>query len=550
MEQKIARCENGFRRNSKTKACERKEVIVIDLVSPAKSKKKRNVEVIDLVSPEKQILETGKNLKKRPKNNTKKKRSISSSSSSSSSSRSSIKSSIKSSSTRKREREIESANRKTKKLQKSKKQAETNLRRFFRKNAPAIKHKIRTQFLKSICSDSGVCIAFGKEENKIKQFFDNFVDFNWAISRRRIGAPSVNGFVYEITYERDNYLAHAVLKSSTKASADNLSYEYFVGKIINKHFIKRFPCFVETYGMYQYKFEPSYETMKNNTNAESLQYILKLYPDNVRTKRACEFSKYLSLLTQNISNASTLKSMLTVEAGKRTNAECKMFAQNDLAGCLYQLYFALNVVRDFFTHYDLHYQNVLIFEPVVNKYIHYNYVGRNGSVCSFKSKYIVKMIDYGRSFILDHSNLNGSMTEYTKVCAEPKCITTCGDRVGYAWLDPDPNDVHINSTKKNNTKDLWLLAIMGRPEMIKHFLPELHMLLKKVAYNDGAENLTVGYPHAINNVSDAERCLRDLINAPAQVQRNNALYDAVPYTKLGDLNIRSGHEMTYVPTPP
>ena len=36
------------------------------------------------------------------------------------------------------------------------------------------KHKRIARFLLSVCSDSGVCIAFGKEINKIKAFFGNF----------------------------------------------------------------------------------------------------------------------------------------------------------------------------------------------------------------------------------------------------------------------------------------------------------------------------------------------------------------------------------------
>ena len=92
---------------------------------------------------------------------------------------------------------------------------------------------------------------------------------------------------------------------------------------------------------------------------------------------------------------------------------------------MYQVYFALSEVCNNFTHYDLHTDNVLLFEPVVNKYIHYHYTNKDGSTCSFKSRYIVKMIDYGRSYILDPETGIGSMTVYNQVCAEPKCLDTC-----------------------------------------------------------------------------------------------------------------------------
>ena len=49
------------------------------------------------------------------------------------------------------------------------------------------KYKRTAFFLKSICSDSGVCIAFGKESDKIKQFFNGFTDFSYMTSKKKIG---------------------------------------------------------------------------------------------------------------------------------------------------------------------------------------------------------------------------------------------------------------------------------------------------------------------------------------------------------------------------
>ena len=74
--------------------------------------------------------------------------------------------------------------------------------------------KQRGIFLKSICSDSGVCMAFGRQTKRIKKHFNGLVDFEYAISPiKRIGEVSTNGFIKEITYERDGYKANAILKS-------------------------------------------------------------------------------------------------------------------------------------------------------------------------------------------------------------------------------------------------------------------------------------------------------------------------------------------------
>jgi hypothetical protein len=91
----------------------------------------------------------------------------------------------------------------------------------------------RARYLNGVCSDSGVCIAFGKHVNKIKKHFGGFVKFDNVKSIRKIGAVSENGFVKEIEYEHAGYKSHAVLKSSSKKFADNLYYEYLAGVFIN-----------------------------------------------------------------------------------------------------------------------------------------------------------------------------------------------------------------------------------------------------------------------------------------------------------------------------
>ena len=117
------------------------------------------------------------------------------------------------------------------------------LARFMRSVDP---HKRRARFLNGVCSDSGVCIAFGKEVNKIKEHFDGFVNFDNVKQIRKIGEISANGFVKEIEYERAGYTAHAILKSSVRMNSDNLYYEYLVGQFINM-IGQILPNFVETY---------------------------------------------------------------------------------------------------------------------------------------------------------------------------------------------------------------------------------------------------------------------------------------------------------------
>lgn len=395
------------------------------------------------------------------------------------------------------------------------------------------KHKIRAEFLKNICSDSGVCIAFGKESDKIKKFFNNFTNFDYVVSRRRVGAPSVNGFVYEIEYKHQNYFAHAILKSSSKADADNLMYEYNVGQsvnILNKHF----PCFVETYGVYRYNSNIEWINSKNNNNVKKLQNILIQYP-TTNYKDSCLYSKHLCILIQHIKNAQTL-----YEINKNLT-----FRENDSLYCLYQIYYSLSMLSDDFTHYDLHSNNVLLYQPVSNKYIQYHYHLPNGTVVSFKSKYIVKIIDYGRSHV------NDSMADYNKICGIKEC-DPCGAYKGYAWLSPKPDDYFINSSLLNKSHDLRLLNSIKNyyaSNGAHDFELRLKSIIDKVVYKNefGSKSIQKnGYPKKINNVMDAEQFLRDMVLDPVEIQKNTEYHDLL-FTKLGDLHVYGlSREMEYI----
>jgi hypothetical protein len=69
------------------------------------------------------------------------------------------------------------------------------------------------KFLQMICSDSGVCLAFGRKSDEITAFFKGFTDFTYAVSPiNKIGMPSANGFIKEIEYLKQGYKSHAILK--------------------------------------------------------------------------------------------------------------------------------------------------------------------------------------------------------------------------------------------------------------------------------------------------------------------------------------------------
>ena len=434
--------------------------------------------------------------------------------------------------------------------------------RFMKKVDPT---KRRSAFLNGICSDAGVCMAFGRETATIKKHFDGFTHFQYlAKPAKRIGAVSANGFVKELTYTRGGYDAHAILKSTSLVDSDNLYYEYLVGLFINKRALQ-YPCFVETYGMFQYTDNSFYMKMKNAsaTTPDILQQGLVPYvskPPNAtkRLEKSCTDGLTSCLLIQHIKNAKTI-------FVKSANIE---FVKNDLLYVLFQIYMPLAMMRDEFTHYDLHAENVLIYEPVEGSYIHYHYQMNDGTVVSFCSSYIAKIIDYGRSFFHDtenNTNEGSSKKIYDTVCSIPNC-KNCGNAQGYQWLQPirgkaeSTKSFHISSIVPNRSHDLRLLRIIATADKdsrsqfktmfqkVNKYLPDLLTLCKNVTYihhYGTPENRESGLPNKIHNVMDACISLHEMIT-----QSENQIHNASVYstkTKLGDMYVYSdGRPLRFV----
>lgn len=394
------------------------------------------------------------------------------------------------------------------------------------------KHKRTALFLKTICSDSGVCIAFGKESDKIKKFFNGFTDFSYMTSKKKIGNDSANGFVYELSYSHQGYNAHTILKSSRTSNADNLMYEYVVGQMVN-NFNKKSPSFLETYGVFQYKNEIEWNDIKNNyypsENLESS--IIKM--ESAGLKESCIKPKHICIMVQHIKKSKTLNDHMS----------SNYFLQHHLLFVLYQLYFTLSVFSKQFTHYDLHLDNVMLFEPVADKYIEYHY-HIPGNTLIFKSSYIAKIIDYGRSYVK-----NVSERYYEKLCQTKECEPSCGRNVGYGWFTP-PSKAHayISSGRNNISHDLRLLNSC-KTSGVKNNCLDLYNLTKKIVYETHygtPELIDSGVSkNEIHNVKDAELELRRLVKHAKYIALNNHIYTGTE--KLGELHITPHQDMVFIP---
>jgi hypothetical protein len=413
------------------------------------------------------------------------------------------------------------------------------------------------KFLQTICSDSGDCISFGKHVDEITNFFNGFTNFDHVDGDiQRLGKASENGFVKEIAYEKQGYKAHAILKSSQNPNADNLVYEYLVGiKFINR-IVKQYPCFVQTYGLYFYDNNEAWKYMKNTMTTQKL-YLKQLNHQNtIDYGKACTESKYAAILIQHIKDAKPLSDFLKVSMYTR-------FLKNDLLYILFMVYQALASLSKTFTHYDLHTGNVLLYEPVKGKYIQYRYHQADGSEIMFYSPYIVKIIDYGRSFF-DNGNVN-SRKIYDKICTVDKCAPGCGSSSGLAWLDPTPQ-FFISSSQKNESHDLRLANMIQKNMQqilnIVHIKPneatfvETDKLLNKIAYGSGIhekghteygtrENLKVSIKKKIYNVNGLYKALKEAVQMPSINAENRKNYNKF-MNFLGTFHIyHDGRPMKY-----
>ena len=403
------------------------------------------------------------------------------------------------------------------------------------------------QLLGNLCSsDSGSCLTFGKYVKPIKKLFKDFILFKYAFPvARRIGTPSANGFVYEITYETQGIRAHTILKCSLPPSnpgdlIDGLYYEYLVGHLFVNECYNRFPCFLETYGVYhmnravvtnisKIKTYPITELKDQLNRFKPMSNGQMVNETLMRQLRiSCKNQFETCILIQHISSADSMNSYFNKNFYNRN------YYLVEMPQLLYQVYAPLAILGDTFTHYDLHTDNVLLYNIGSEKYIQMNYIFPNGTIVSFKTHMICKIIDYGRSYFYTNDTVN-SKTIYNKVCEA--CIDTenpenkCGEGNGYTWFDKDTpleENFYILSSEPNVSHDLRLLNDykIDPRNGHKRYPLGITKVINDLYYKDtyGTPSHPESVPGKIYNVMDAEVRLRELVLDPVFTSANDAQY--------------------------
>ena len=406
--------------------------------------------------------------------------------------------------------------------------------------------KMLGQLLGNLCSsDSGSCLTFGKYVKPIKKLFNQFTFFKYAFPvARRIGTPSANGFVYEITYETQGIRAHTILKCSLppdhpNQSIDGLYYEYLVGQLFVNDCYNRFPCFLETYGVYHMNRAVVADiSTKKTYNISDLKDKLNrfkpmTYDDSETVKQqlrmSCENQFDTCILIQHISSSDSMESYF------KKNTKKKDYFCFELPHLLYQVYAPLAILGDTFTHYDLHRDNVLLYNIGRETYIQMNYIFPHGTTVSFKTHLICKIIDYGRSYFYANDKVN-SQNVYEKVC--DACIdkedpgNECGNDNGYAWFnadDPLEDSYYIRSSIPNVSHDLRLLndfKIDPKRALHVNYSCGITKVFDHLYYEEmyGTPSHPESVPGRIYNIMDAEVRLRELVLEPTFTAANDAQY--------------------------
>jgi hypothetical protein len=281
------------------------------------------------------------------------------------------------------------------------------------------------------CSALVVCpTALDKTYNYFKRF-----RLKYKIAEEVL-SEGANGKAVLLTFQRKQYTAQAVMKILNKdrggKERDNLFREVMVGIAINEGMSKLFPCFIRTFG--------AYKAVQEGPSVQGVH--LKAVHHTPDIREACSTAGEQAILIEYVK-------------GDTLSKLTKSGDHSDVLQLLFQMYYALSMLGDEFTHYDLHLKNVLVYRAHPEKCLAFEYKlpsvndGPQETV-RFECNYVAKIIDYGRAYV------KSVAPEVAKLETEPECLGKCmkdrpGDLCGLKYFDK-PGSIH--NKRANISQDL------------------------------------------------------------------------------------------------
>jgi len=408
------------------------------------------------------------------------------------------------------------------------------------------------RMLNVACKNPDNCLALGAYGSYIKQYFDNFRNLSLVNKPKikRIGKPSANGFIIELPFTKNGFTAYTALKCAVEKSSDNLFYEYYIGKFFINSYLNILPCFVETYDSYGFRNQTAWSKLKDLTNTNDINLTNMITRKQISEKRipgnnydtedeemfgrSCIENKFICILIQHFDNFRSVGDQYKDNSNN---------IKNEILNILYQVYFPLTILKDVYTHYDLHADNVFLYKPYEGKkYIQMRYHLLSERVIEFPSEYIVKIIDYGRNYFNNGiTNTKKILNDY--VCNNSRCEPDCGSEVGYEHIqgnefDPNTDFYWIFPNQKNMSHDLkfayYFYSYLKQLKIFNKFFYNDKEIKTGVASLFGTPEKLGGDAQNIYNIVN----FRDAIEANIDKynQQMNQKYDAT-WQKVAIMNI-------------
>lgn len=195
-----------------------------------------------------------------------------------------------------------------------------------------------------------------------------------------LSQSSKNGKIYIINI-KSSIKQKLLLKAPLNLDSDNMSYEYYVGSILNELRIQNIPCFALTYGRFAINLSDS--DILSTFDNKSVSHVIYEYIRN--GNKTFTLYDYISILKENINTKEIQTNLINI-----------------LMMLLISLY--MGQTKFNFTHYDLHLNNILLYK--LDNITEYQ-VDINGDIFKIILEYFPYIIDFGRS----HIN-NESFTDY------------------------------------------------------------------------------------------------------------------------------------------
>jgi hypothetical protein len=331
---------------------------------------------------------------------------------------------------------------------------------------------------------------YNDTKDTIIEKYDNFKNFSLIMDRaKKMSISSANSNMYKNYIKSDKNIfsfLYKIKKDILYGNVDNMFYD-FISSLCANEFKTFFPNFIHTfyYFVYAKDKETTNETIYNKIikiisgedSLEQLKQNLFLtcflnnghYEDDSSGIAMEEITN--SLNTRNIVNK-YLKENIIYNFKKKTS---KLF-DYVIWSLLIQIYTALNSLKNNFTHYDLHLENIIYKQVPNDKYVKINYYNGNFTPENFLfdtyTKYIPVIIDYGRS---NFSCSKFNTTFIANILCEKHELNTC-----FNTYNKDCNLTNIGINYSETSKDLDNIKNKNVSQDLRYFALFMEYLITEM----------------------------------------------------------------------